>query len=333
MISNSTNPKYLIITIFLLILFIIIWFLYKHFSSEKYNEIIEKYNDIMNKLLDDTNLDFDKILLYQSNYIDNNHKYKKEYDIAKTIYNQKITNLSLILLEISNQNISLRDKNLELEKSLKDFNYLISQGTDSDKVLNFINTDFMLKYKDLKSELENRKEYYSSIEKKINEIKDFISSFNEIIKNYNDSLNFGKEFKNKISNSHITKILKELDDFKKYIESNVKDSKIQDTFFSEIEQLKLKLNNVKSLIEKESDDAIRKLSPEHELYIYEKNIQKFKKLNENNSKMIEEISQFLYRFKSKLETIKNTNELFNNIKDLDVNIKDLRNLIESLKTI
>jgi hypothetical protein len=122
----------------------------------------------MNKLLDDKNLDFEKILLYQSNYIDDNHKYKKEYEIAKTIYNEKLANLSSILLEISNQNLTLREKNLVLENSLKELNSLISAGTDTDEVLKFINTDFILKYKDLKMELENRKDYYSSIQTKIN---------------------------------------------------------------------------------------------------------------------------------------------------------------------
>jgi len=333
MSSNSNNSKYLIITISLVILIIITWTLYKHFSSENYNKIIEKYNDIMNKLLDDKNLDFEKILLYQSNYIDDNHKYKKEYEIAKTIYNEKLANLSSILLEISNQNLTLREKNLVLENSLKELNSLISTGTDTDEVLKFINTDFILKYKDLKMELENRKDYYSSIQTKINGIKDFISSFNDIIKNYNDSLNYGKEFKNKISDSDIIKTLNELDEFKLYIESNVQDSKVKETFFSEIEKLKSKVNNVKSLIEKESDDAIRQLSSEYELDTYEKNIEKFNELSENNSKIIEEISLFLTRFNSKLETIKNTNELFNDIKDLDQNIKDLKSLLESLKTI
>jgi len=330
--NNLNNTKYLII-ISLIIFVVIIWFLYKHFSSEKYNEIIEKYNEIMNKLLDDNNLDFEEILLYQSNYIEDIHKYKKEYEIAKTIYNEKLANLSSILLEISNQNISLRDKNLAVENSLSELNSLISAGTDSSEVLNFINKDFILKYKDLKSELESRKDYYSLIETKINGIKDFISSFNENIKNYNNSLNFGKEFKNKISKSDITTTLIELDDFEKYIESNVKDSKVQESFFAEIEQLRLKLNNVKSLIEKESDNAIRELNSENELDIYEKNIEKFKELTENSSNIVNKISLFLSNFNSKLQIIQNTNELFNNIKDLDDNIKDLKSLLESLKTI
>ena len=328
---TSNNIKYLITVISLIILFIIGWFLYKHFSKEKYDYIIEKYNDIMQKLLDDKNLDFDKILLYQSNYIDNIHKYKKEYEIAKTIYNEKLANLSSILLDISNQDIVLKDKSRETEESLIKLNQLISAGTDSSVVLKFINEDFIGKYGSLKAEIENRKEYFNKIQDKISIVKEFISNFNEIIKNYNESLKFGEEFKNKISNSEIINSLQELDDFKTYVDSSVKNEGVKNSLFAEVEQLKAKLNSVKSLIESESDNAVRELNPDNEMSIYVENIKKFGDLTENNSDLLNKISNFLTNLK--LQTIKNTNELYNNIQILDSSIKDIRELLQSLKTI
>ena len=124
-----------------------------------------------------------------------------------------------------------------------------------------------------------------------------------------------------------------MDDFKTYVDSSVKNEGVKNSLFAEVEQLKAKLNSVKSLIESESDNAVRELNPDNEMSIYVENIKKFGDLTENNSDLLNKISNFLTNLNSKLQTIKNTNELYNNIQILDSSIKDIRELLQSLKTI
>ena len=336
MTDFSNNKTYLIMIVCAIIVSIIIWFVYRHFSKENFikvkNIIIEKYNETMTSLFNDTDLTLNEIITYEEQYIKAYEENKKNYEISKTIYNSKLADLDSILIEIPDQNTLLDKKNSDLLDILKDLNTKVESNNKSTEILTFIKTDVLEKFKSVKEEIESRNTYYESIKENIKRIKDFITNFNLDIQNYRETLQFGEPLIKKIQEktSEFQQTEEELIDFKENINENVKDESIKTPMIEEIDILLSKLNRVKDVITKQSDGALRELNSDTELKLYEKYIKDFEDLTTKNSDLLGRISEFLTNFKSKLETIDSTIALFENITEIDGNVVQLRSLIDDL---
>lgn len=332
----SKDIKYMTIIFGTIIIFIIIYFVYRHFKSEQFpqlnNLVIEKYNEIMNSLLDKENLNLNEIISAEQNYVEQTEEDRKNYEIAKTIYNQKLVNLSKIVEEISEQNIILKTKTSDLQEKFSELDKKVSAGTESSEVIDYIKTDVQTSYKKVLDEIESRKLYFQGIQDKISEVKKFIENFNELIINYKKTLNFGGELFSKIENaaSEFTEVKKELKQLKDSINDVVKDKTILESMNQEIDGLLEKMDSVGTRVKKQSDIALRELEPDREIGKYEKLIIDFNNITKDNKELLDQISSFLENFQEKLKTIDNTHVLFDNISTLDKNVKDLKDLIDEL---